>query len=57
MDMILVDVTEVPCQEGDEVIVFDKNHTAETLAEAVGTISYELITSMAHRIKRIYLED
>ena len=24
MDMILVDVTEVPCQEGDEVIVFDK---------------------------------
>lgn len=57
MDMILVDVTEISCQEGDEVIVFDKTHTAETLAESAGTISYELITSMAHRIKRIYLED
>lgn len=57
MDMILVDVTEISCQEGDEVIVFDKTHTAETLAESAGTISYELITSMAHRINRIYLED
>ena len=57
MDMILVDVTNIPCEEGGEVIVFDKDHTAETLAESAGTISYELITSMAHRIKRVYIEE
>ncbi|MDO5609148.1 MAG: alanine racemase [Capnocytophaga sp.] len=57
MDMVMVDVTNIDCKEGDEVIVFDKNHTAEQLAENAGTISYELITSMAHRIKRIYIEE
>ena len=57
MDMILVEVTDIACKEGDEVIVFDKEHTAEVLAESAGTISYELITSMAHRIRRIYIEE
>nr|WP_315126470.1 alanine racemase [uncultured Capnocytophaga sp.] len=57
MDMILVEVTDIPCEEGDEVIVFDKIHTAESLAESAGTISYELITSMSHRINRIYIKD
>lgn len=56
MDMLMVDVSEVDCNEGDEVIIFDKNHTAEQLAENAGTISYELMTSMSHRIKRIYVE-
>ena len=56
MDMIMVDITHINCEEGDEVIVFDKEHTAETLAESAGTISYELMTSMAHRIKRLYIE-
>nr|WP_314561688.1 alanine racemase [uncultured Capnocytophaga sp.] len=55
MDMILVEVTDIACEEGDEVIVFDKEHTAEVLAESAGTISYELITSMAHRIRRVYI--
>ena len=57
MDMIMVDITHIDCEEGDEVIVFDKDHTAETLAESAGTISYELMTSMAHRIKRLYIEE
>ncbi len=56
MDMIMVDITNIPCEEGDEVIVFDKKHTAEMLAENAGTISYELITSMSHRINRVYIK-
>lgn len=52
MDMIMIDVTSIECKEGDEVVVFDKNHTAEELASASGTISYELITSLSRRIKR-----
>lgn len=56
MDMLMVDITNIDCEEGDEVIVFGKNHTAEALAENAGTISYELITSMSFRIKRVYIE-
>jgi len=54
MDMIMIDVTSIDCKEGDEVIVFDKNHTAENLASASGTISYEFIASISRRIKRIF---
>ncbi|MFL1894565.1 alanine racemase [Aquimarina sp. 2-A2] len=56
MDMIMVDVTEIDCQEGDEVVIFDESYPANTLAEHAGTISYELITSMSSRIKRIFVE-
>jgi alanine racemase len=54
MDMIMVDVTHINCKEGDEVIVFGPKHTAEQLAEQVNTISYELITAVSQRIKRVY---
>ncbi|GIZ15801.1 alanine racemase [Capnocytophaga catalasegens] len=56
MDMLMVDVTEIDCEEGDEVIIFDEKHTSEILAETAQTISYELITSLSRRIKRIYVE-
>lgn len=56
MDMLMVDVTNIDCNEGDEVIIFDEKHTAEILAETAQTISYELITSLSRRIKRIYVE-
>ena len=56
MDMIMVDITHIECKEGDEVIVFDPKNTAEHLAERVNTISYELITAISQRIKRVYLK-
>ncbi|RED50694.1 alanine racemase [Seonamhaeicola aphaedonensis] len=55
MDMIMVNVTDIDCKEGDEVIVFDTISTAENLAQTAGTISYELITSISQRVKRIFL--
>lgn len=54
MDMIMVNITNIDCQEGDEVIIFDTNTTAETLAETANTISYELITSISQRVKRSF---
>jgi len=53
MDMLMVDITNIDCKEGDEVIVFNNEHSASSLAEAVGTISYELITGIGLRVKRI----
>ncbi len=52
MDMIMVDVTSIDCEEGDEVIIFDANNTAEVLAEKVNSISYELLTAVSQRVKR-----
>ena len=57
MDMIMVDITNINCQEGDEVIVFgEQQPTAEDLAIAANTISYELITSISQRVKRIFIK-
>ena len=54
MDMIMVDITNMACQEGDEVIIFDSGNTAENLASTVNSISYELITFVSQRIKRVF---
>ncbi|MCC7520205.1 MAG: alanine racemase [Flavobacteriaceae bacterium] len=53
MDMIMVDVTDISCEEGDAVQVFDNQKTVEEIAENVGTISYELLTAISQRVPRI----
>lgn len=55
MDMIMVDVTNIDCELHQEAIFFDIEHTADHLAKNVGTISYELLTALSPRIKRIIL--
>ncbi len=54
MDMTMIDVTEIICQEGDEVIVFGGELSIEILAEKLGTIPYEILTSISQRVKRVY---
>lgn len=56
MDMIMVNVTGINCKEGDEVIIFDAKVTAENLAQTTNTISYELLTGISQRVKRIFLQ-
>lgn len=56
MDMIMVDITNVDCKEGDEVIVFGGNPTAEEFASTSNTISYELLTGISQRVKRSFIE-
>jgi alanine racemase len=53
MDMLMVDVTDIVCEEGDEVIVFNNQQTINDLAERINTISYELMTAISQRVKRI----
>lgn len=54
MDMTMVDVTEIDCKEGDEVIVFGKDLPVNIIAERINTIPYEILTSISQRVKRIY---
>lgn len=61
MDQIMVDVTAMPgVQEGDEVVIIGTQGKAslppEEVAELCGTISYEILTGLGKRIKRVYLE-
>lgn len=55
MDMIMVDITNIDCQEGDEVIVFGPEHTAEHLSGSINSISYEIITAVSQRVKRVFV--
>ena len=56
MDMIMVNISNVDCQEGDEVIIFDGHQKASTFAESAHTISYEILTSISQRVKRKVVE-
>jgi alanine racemase len=55
MDMTMIDVSEITEAEiGDEVIIFDKDHSIEILAKACNTIPYEIMTHLNPRIRKIY---
>ena len=56
MDMIMVNVTGIDCNEGDEVIIFGKERSAEKFANNAGTISYELVTAISQRVKRLIIQ-
>ncbi|WP_430968135.1 alanine racemase [Spongiimicrobium sp. 2-473A-2-J] len=57
MDMTMIDVTGIDCSEGDEVIVFGKSPSAEVFAANAHTISYELLTGISQRVRRIFSGD
>lgn len=60
MDSCMIDVTDVPdVAEGDEVVVFSAQagNTAEDMAALLGTIPYEVLTSVSARVKRIYIKE
>ena len=57
MDMIMVDVTEIDCKEGDQAEVFGRHQRIEDLARAMETIPYEVLTGLSSRIKRVYFRD
>ena len=57
MDVALVDVTDVPCQEGDSVEIFGRNLPVSVLSDILDTISYEVLTGVSNRVKRIYFQD
>jgi alanine racemase len=52
MDMIMVDISNIDCKEGDEVIIFDDQKTIEEFAQNSDTISYELLTAISQRVRR-----
>jgi len=52
MDMIMVNISSIDCNEGDEVIIYKNQQHIEYLAKAINTIPYELLTAISQRICR-----
>lgn len=57
MDMLMVDVTSIPCEERDEVIIFGENPHVQEIASVCDTIPYEILTSISQRVKRIFYKN
>lgn len=57
MDMMMVDVTDIECKEGNEVIIFGKKPTVTEIAQQLQTIPYEILTSISQRVKRIFYRE
>lgn len=59
MDSAMIDLTGIEgVQVGDRVTIFGKEsgNTLEDMARVLDTISYEIMTSISSRVKRIYTE-
>lgn len=54
MDMLMVDVTEINCKEGDKAIIFGESPTVNYMAKKLNTIPYEILTSISQRVKRVF---
>ncbi len=57
MDMLMADISEINCKEGDQAIIFGKNPTVVFMAKALHTIPYEIMTSISQRVKRIFYRE
>ena len=53
MDLLMVDVGSISCKEGDQVVFFNQSQNASTFAKQGNSISYELLTGLGTRIKRV----
>ena len=59
MDSAMIDITNIPGVEvGDKVTIFgtERGNTLEDMAQVLDTITYEIMTSISQRVKRIYTE-
>ena len=56
MDMIMIDITGIDCKEGDQVTIFGGQPSAEEFAATASTISYELLTGISQRVRRVIVQ-
>ena len=58
MDVTFLDVTDCPmAQEGDSVEIFGTNLPVTELSETLGTICYEVLSTISTRVKRVYFKE
>jgi len=54
MDQAMIDVTGADARPGDIAEVFGEHMPLQELADKLGTITYEILTSVSRRVQRVY---
>ena len=54
MDQAMIDVTDADARPGDSVEIFGDKMPLQELADKLGTITYEILTSVSRRVQRVY---
>ena len=57
MDVAMIDVTDINCQEGDMVEIFGEHLPVTVLSDALDTIPYEVLTAVSSRVKKVYYQE
>ena len=57
MDQAMIDVTEADARPGDVAEVFGDKMPLQELADKLGTITYEILTSVSRRVQRVYYSE
>ena len=57
MDQAMIDVTGADARPGDIAEVFGEHMPLEELADKLGTITYEILTSVSRRVQRVYVNE
>ncbi len=57
MDLCMIDVTGIEANEGDVVVIFGEGLPVTEQADRIGTIPYEILTSVSPRVKRVYIKE
>ena len=57
MDVAMIDVTGIPCKEGDMVEIFGEHLPVTILSDILDTIPYEVLTGISNRVKKVYFQD
>lgn len=57
MDVAMIDVTDIDCQEGDQVEIFGEHLPVTVLSDTIDTIPYEVLTGVSGRVKKVYFQD
>ena len=57
MDQAMIDITGTDAQVGDAVEIFGDRLPIEELANKLGTITYEILTSVSRRVQRVYFHE
>ncbi len=57
MDVAMIDVTGIDCEEGNQVEIFGEHLPVTILSDIMQTIPYEVLTGVSNRVKRVYYQD
>ncbi|MBB3187235.1 bifunctional UDP-N-acetylmuramoyl-tripeptide:D-alanyl-D-alanine ligase/alanine racemase [Microbacter margulisiae] len=57
MDVTMIDVTGLDVHEGDSALIFGDQLPLAEVAASIGTISYEILTNVSRRVKRVYFQE